>query len=274
MPHGAVAAAVRCDDRAQGEECALAVGPGGDAARAGADATRASFVVPVAEGDVVALGVLEGFGGQRSGDLSCRAACEGMLEALAAPAPPDRGRRRAWLLDAAGRAHARLLRASAEGMVGYGGHVGPSSRGAAFALASVAGGAVDVVHGGHVRAYAFEGGALRCVTVDHTLREAYRDRGLDDAAREALPNVCVRCLGLGDGEFPVTSFEVARGGAVVLLSRGVHQALAEARLAAALTRERARGGDSSWAARAAAALVAEATDPSAWGDATALVLAR
>jgi serine/threonine protein phosphatase PrpC len=110
--------------------------------------------------------------------------------------------------------------------------------------------------------------------IDHTLREAYRDRGLDDAAREALPNVCVRCLGLGDGEFPVTSFEVARGGAVVLLSRGVHQALAEARLAAALTRERARGGDSSWAARAAAALVAEATDPSAWGDATALVLAR
>lgn len=163
-----------------------------------------------------ALVVLDGMGGQHTGDIVCETAIAGLVTRFADAPPADRAGRAGWLTEL-------MFRVSQ--------HVRASSRfnggGAAVAVALIVDDELHVVHLGDVRVYHQRDGRLRRLTTDHTLRNDPMAAGLSAEQLAAVPdNVLTRGLGWAErAQIEVTSLDLSVGDVVMLASCGVYRAV-------------------------------------------------
>lgn len=208
--------------------------------------------LPADEG--VALLVLDGMGGHSSGDYACKQAREFLADKLACRWPMDEEARAGWLTEL-------LLGASAHVNADNTRHAG---QGATVALAVVVGEVVHVLHVGDVRVYLMRGDRLEPRTVDDTLVNCAREMGLVGVDLEQVPrNIIVQALGYGPPKPHVQTLRLEPGDGLLLCSDGLHGALADGEIAAAL-RGRAP-------AAACAALVELAIEANSGDNISALV---
>lgn len=228
-------------------------GPIGVTGRGGKDAFAGA--VPADAG--VALLVLDGMGGHSSGALACERACEFLARDLVGPWPDLAAERGGWLVALVRRLAAHLTTAA-----------GNTGQAAAGTLAVVVGDVVHVVHVGDVRAYVLRGGRLELRTRDDSLINDARDHGYSEQElRDAPRNVLTQVLGFGEPVPHLQALALADDEVLLLCSDGLHAAVGEAAIAAALT-------EFAEPAAACAALVELATRAETEDNITALVARR
>ncbi len=183
------------------------------------------FAATLPADDGVALLVLDGMGGHSSGDHACRLARGFLAEQLVGRWPADEEARAAWLASLLLGASARV---NGDGTT----HAG---QGATVALAVVVGEVVHVLHVGDVRVYLMRGDRLEPRTRDDTFINQARERGLDEAELAKLPrNIIVQALGYGEPVPHVQTLRLEPGDGLLLCSDGLHEALTDVEIAAAL----------------------------------------
>lgn len=189
----------------------------------------------------VALVVLDGMGGQSTGDIACEMALSGFAAGLQEALPTGGEARALWLKDRVARV-SQHLKVSSQG-----------ERGAAVAVALVVADELHLVHLGHVRISMFRAGQLRALTVDHLLRNDALAAGVDAEQLAAIPDdILTRGLGWSEPELvEVTSVALREDDVLLLTSCGVHSTLREGEVARIL-------GEAGAVGASCAALVAAA----------------
>lgn len=169
----------------------------------------------------VALVVLDGMGGQSTGDIACEMALSGFAAGLEEALPTGEEARALWLKDRVVRV-SQHLKVSSQG-----------ERGAAVAVALVVADELHLVHLGHVRISIVRAGQLRALTVDHLLRNDALAAGVDAEQLAAIPDdILTRGLGWSEPELvEVTSVALREDDVLLLASCGVHSTLREGEVA-------------------------------------------
>lgn len=218
--------------RPHNEDAVAVFALGGGGARGDGKLTPAALPGAWPADAGVALVVLDGMGGQSTGDVPCAYAIEALAGRLceAMPAgPAARGARNAWLVDAICLASEHIER-----------RANPDAGQAATVVLAVAVGAeLHLVHAGDVRAYLLRDGRLAQLTRDDSLLNTLRDQGVpEEDLREAPDNVLTQVLG-----HPRISvqphgqvLEVGRGDVLLICTNGLHTAVDPATIEEALRR--------------------------------------
>ena len=173
----------------------------------------------------VGLLVLDGLGGQSTGDVPCSRVLESLTASFTAGVPGEPEAQGPWLVDALRRASVYTRERGTP-------HAG---QGATAALAVVHGAVMHIVHAGDVRAYLLRDGRLEQRTRDDSLRNDALDQGFDAEQLRDLPRgIITQALGYGDIEPHLQSFALAAGDVLLLCSDGLHEFVAAEALAATL----------------------------------------
>ncbi|MCB9734160.1 MAG: cyclic nucleotide-binding domain-containing protein [Deltaproteobacteria bacterium] len=142
-------------------------------------------------------------------------------------------------------------------------------RSAAMVIATVLGDLAFVAHVGNARAYLWRRGALRCLTVDHTLAMQEHRKGnltAEEVGTSPFRKTLTQALGLSTHVSPdIAEVRLGGGDTLVLCSDGLHNAVDERAIAAALT-QNPREDD------AARALVAAANEAGGADNVSVVVL--
>lgn len=175
-------------------------------------------------GPGVAMVVLDGVGGQSTGDIACEIALAGFAVCFAEAPPPGRAARSAWLAELVARVSLHLQESSrAQGA-------------AAVAVAMLVEDELHVSHLGDARVYCLREGRLSAMTEDHSLHNELRASGAAEEQIEQVPaGVLTRMLGFGDHDkASATSHELREGDVVLLASCGLHTELGALEIAGLL----------------------------------------
>ena len=177
--------------------------------------------------------VCDGMGGPAGGEVASRTAVEAFLEHLGAVPPTERTR--ASVAEAVASANRRVFSRA---------EMDPALEGMGttlVALVGLGGPGLLVVHVGDSRCYLFRGGALQCLTVDHSfIAEQIRAGVLteQEAARSPMRHVITRAIGTQPMVQPeIQAWEAEPGDVYILCSDGLTRELADAEIASVLARE-------------------------------------
>jgi protein phosphatase len=197
----------------------------------------------------VGLLVLDGMGGQYTGDVPCRLAVESLAASFASPLPTDPLARGAWLVEALRRADGHVQT-----------HVTPNAgQAATVVLALVHGDTVHVTHVGDARAYLLRDGRLEPCTRDDSLLNRILDEGHDESVLGDLPRgLLTQALGFPGAAPHLRSFPARAGDVLLLCSDGLHGFVAAEAIAATLREIADPAG--ACAALVATAVAARSTD--------------
>ncbi len=173
----------------------------------------------------VGLIVLDGMGGQHTGDVPCSKVIESLTASFTAGLPGEPEAQGPWLV-------AALRRASAYTREHGTPHAG---QGATVVLAVAHGATMHIVHAGDARAYLLRDGRLEQRTRDDSLLNQALDQGVDAELLRDLPRgIITQSLGFGDVEPHLQSFALVAGDVLLLCSDGLHEFVAAEALAATL----------------------------------------
>jgi protein phosphatase len=183
----------------------------------------------------VGLLVVDGIGGQSTGDWACEAVIDALAERFRKKLPGDVEARGEWLAGALHEASARVTVYAKERSGPHG------SLGATVVLVVAVGHEVHVLHVGDVRAYLFRDGRLGQLTQDDSLvdhHRAYLGRDLTEEERHQIKNVVTQALGFtGDNMKPHAQVLDARAGDVLMIcTPGLHGFVDAGRVEAELGR--------------------------------------
>ena len=185
-----------------------------------------SYAIRRLEGEAVLLVVCDGMGGAQAGSVASSVAVEeftaAVEEGLGQGAPDDPARSEQVLADACVRANAKVFELSRENPAYEG-------MGTTLVAALMRPGAAYVIHVGDSRGYLLEGGAIRQVTVDHTLVQLLVDRGeITPAQARVHPqkNLITRALGVDSHvEHDLNRLSPRSGSRLLLCSDGLSNLL-------------------------------------------------
>jgi serine/threonine protein phosphatase PrpC len=177
----------------------------------------------------VVLAVVDGMGGQRTGDVATLDAIEAFGAHFGGDAPDDREARRAWAARALDEAGRRVAHAHHPGY-------SDGARGATAALVVAFEAELHVAHAGDVRVYRFRDSQLEALTRDDSLANQLSGRGLPAAELATVPkNVLTKMLGFSDPLEPTARTLDGRPGDVILIcSDGLHTAVSDEAMAGVL----------------------------------------
>lgn len=185
-----------------------------------------SYAVRQMDADTALLVVCDGMGGAQAGSVASSVAVEEFTTAVEAGmgqgVPDDPAQRERLLADACVRANTRVFELS-RGNPAYEG------MGTTLVAALMLPGAAYVLHVGDSRGYLLEGGAIRQVTVDHSLVQLLVDRGeITPAQARVHPqkNLITRALGVDSHvEYDLNRLSPQPGSRLLLCSDGLSNML-------------------------------------------------
>lgn len=185
-----------------------------------------SYAIRQLNGEAVLLVVCDGMGGAQAGSVASLVAVEeftaAVEEQLAQGVPADPDQREQVLGGACARANERVFRMSRENPAYEG-------MGTTLVAALVLPGGAYVVNVGDSRGYLLEDGAIRQVTVDHSLVQLLVDRGEitpDQARIHPQKNLITRALGVDSRvEYDLRRLSPRPGGRLLLCSDGLSNLL-------------------------------------------------